>query len=39
MLDNIYKGIYNLRIQGFLMCVEMVNIALTIMTQDPLHVG
>ncbi len=24
MLDNIYKGIYNLRIQGFLMCVTLL---------------
>ncbi len=31
MLDNICKGIYNLVIRGFLMCVEMVNITLAIM--------
>ncbi len=39
MLDNICKGTYNLRIQGFLMCVEMVNTILAIMMQDPLHLG
>jgi hypothetical protein len=39
ILNNICKGTYNLRIQGFLMCVEMVNIALAIMMQDQLHVG
>jgi hypothetical protein len=39
MLDNICKGTYNLKIQRFLMCVEMVNIVLAIMMQDPLHVG
>jgi hypothetical protein len=39
MLDNICKGTYNLKIQGFLTCVKMVNTVVAIMTQDPLHVG
>jgi hypothetical protein len=37
--NNRSKGTYNLKIQGFLMCVKMGNIALAIMMQDPLHVG
>ncbi len=39
MLDSISKGTYDLKVQGFLMCVEMVDNAPIIMMQDPLHVG
>jgi hypothetical protein len=41
MLDNISKGIYGLKVQGFLMCAKMVDNTVTpiIMVQDPLHVG
>ncbi len=39
MLDNISKGTYGLKVQGFLMCIEMVDNAPIIMMQDPLYVG
>jgi hypothetical protein len=39
MLDNIAKGTYGLKVQGFLMCVKMVDNTPIIMMQDPLHVG
>jgi hypothetical protein len=39
MLDNISKGTYGLKVQGFLMCVKMVDNTSIIMMQNPLHVG
>jgi hypothetical protein len=39
MLDNISKGTYGLKVQGFLMCAKMVDNIPIIMMEDPLHVG
>jgi len=39
MLDNISKGTYGLKVQGFLMFIKMVNNALIIIMQNTLHVG
>jgi len=39
MLDNISKGSYGLKVQGFLMCGEMVDNDTIIMMRNPLHVG
>ncbi len=38
MLDNISKGIYGLKVQGF-DCAKMVDNTPIIMMQNPLHVG
>ena len=39
MLESISKGTYGLKVDGFLMCAEVVDGAPMIMMQDPLHVG
>ena len=39
MLDSISRGTYGLKVDGFLMCAEVVDEAPLIMMQDPLHVG
>jgi len=39
MLDKISKGTYGLKVQGFLMFIKMVNIALIIIMQNTWHVG
>jgi hypothetical protein len=39
MLDSMSKRTYGLKVQGFLMCVKMVDNTPIIMMQDPLHVG
>ena len=39
MLESISWGTYGLKIDGFLMCAEIVDEAPLIMMQDPLHVG
>jgi len=39
MLDNISKGIYGLKVQGFFNCAKMLDNTPIIMMQDPLHVG
>jgi hypothetical protein len=39
MLDNISKGTYGLKVQGFLMCAKVVDNTPIIMIENPLHVS
>ena len=39
MLDSISRGTYGLKVDGFLICAEIVDEASLIMMQDLLHVG